>query len=124
MKNTPKILIIEHFQEDHVYYDNPYNISIIHTYEGCPFAFEFENIDDLERALISITNHFQDQDCGWRITVSKIFEIFGLIMDDYPGFENNFACWTNNDFCAENMIYIWQRYLSFGTMEAPKEAMK
>ena len=122
MKDTTKFLIIDHLQEDHVYYDNPYNISIIHTYEGCPFAFTFENSDDWARALDIIWKYFSDK--SQTITVSEIFNMFGLIMDDYPEFENYFTTWTSVDFCCENMKYLWHRYLCFGTMEAPKEETK
>lgn len=118
MKERTKFLIIDYFQEDHVFYDNPYNISIIHTYEGCPFGFTFENVNDWGRASTIIIKYFSDK--GRMITVSEIFNMFGLIMDDYPEFENYFTTWTNVDFCCENMKYLWHRYLSFGIMEAPK----
>lgn len=122
MKETTKFLNIGQFQEDHVYYDNPYNISIIHTYEGCPFAFTFENLDDWERALTIIARYFSDE--GLMITISEIFNMFGLIMDDYPEFENHFTTWTSVDFCVENMKCLWHKYLSFGIMEAPQGETK
>lgn len=118
MKKITKILISEGFSEDHVYYDNMCNVKIIHTYFGCPFAFQFENIDDWELVLKKFYVYFREQEN--KITVSEIFKSLGLIIDDYPGFEKYFTCWTGEDFYKENIKY-GSYYLSFGTMEAPKE---
>ena len=57
---------------DHVYYDNPYNISKIHLDKnGCPQIFEFENEKDRNEALEAYYNHFKKYNC--LISIRSVF---------------------------------------------------
>ena len=101
---------------DHVYYDNPYNISKIYLdKDGCPQVFEFENEKDRGEALESYHTFFKD--CRSRITVKDMFGIVGLIIDDYEGFKKCFTYWDPEDFIKANSENAIPNTINFGEFE-------
>lgn len=105
---------------DHIYYDNPYNINKIHLdKDGCPMIFEFLTKKDRNMAFNSIyymMNCLGD-DKGIKLSLDDIFDILGLIIDDYSGYKNDFVCWTLSDFEKANEENALPTTINFGEFE-------
>lgn len=104
---------------DHVYYDNPYNISKIYLDKnGCPQVFEFENEKDRNDALEAYYNYLKgcDDEISM-ISVYTTFDIVGLISDDYSDFENYFVFWDPEDFIKANAENAIPNTINFGEFE-------
>lgn len=105
---------------DHVYYDNPYNICKIHfDRNGCPSVFEFSNKNDRNIALMDFTRDYLqiNSNRGYKYSLKDIFDFLGLIIDDYPEFEQHFVCWTSKDFVEANEENALETILDFGEFE-------
>ena len=101
---------------DHVYYDNPYNISKIYLdKDGCPQAFEFDNEKDRNDALEAYYNYFKD--CNNKMSMVSTFYIVGLIPDDYPDFKKYFVVWDPEDFMKANAENAIPKTINFGEFE-------
>ena len=104
---------------DHVYYDNPYNISKIYLDKnGCPQIFEFENEKDRNNALEAYYDYLKncEEEIGM-ISVYTIFDIAGLISDDYSDFENYFVFCHPEDFIKANAENAIPKTINFGKFE-------
>lgn len=102
---------------DHVYYDNAYNICKIHNdRNGCPIAFEFENEYDRDKAMLRLYEFFLLYYNG-KASLSDIFKLFNLVIDDYKEFEDYFTCWTADDFYESNEENALNNIISFGKFE-------
>lgn len=105
---------------DHVYYDNPYNISKIYLdKDGCPQVFEFENEKDRNNALGAYYDYLKncEEEMGSMISVYTIFDIAGLISDDYSDFENYFVFCRPEDFIKANAENAIPKTINFGEFE-------
>ena len=101
---------------DHIYYDNPYNISKIYLDKnGCPQAFEFDNEKDRNDALEAYYNYFKD--CNNKMSMVSTFYIVGLIPDDYPDFKKYFVVWDPEDFMKANAENAIPKTINFGEFE-------
>lgn len=102
---------------DHVYYDNAYNIcKIYNDYNGCPMVFEFENEYDRDEAMLRLYELFPAF-YGGKASLSDIFKLFNLVIDDYKEFEDYFTCWTAEDFYKSNEENALNNIISFGKFE-------
>lgn len=102
---------------DHVYYDNAYNICKIHNdCDGCPMAFEFENEYDRDEAMLQLSKIFTAF-YGGKASLSDIFKLFNLVIDDYKEFEDYFTCWTADVFYESNEENALNNIISFGKFE-------
>lgn len=102
---------------DHVYYDNVYNICKIHNdRNGCPIAFEFENEYDRDGAMLRLYELFPAF-YGGKASLSDIFKLFNLVIDDYKEFEDYFTCWTAEDFNEANEENALYNIIDFGEFE-------
>lgn len=105
---------------DHIYYDNPYNINKIHLdKDGCPMIFEFLTKEDRDIAFnrFSYMIDCLGYDKGIRLSLDYIFDILGLIIDDYSGYKNDFVCWTLPDFEKANEENTLPNVINFGEFE-------
>ena len=105
---------------DHVYYDNPYNINKIYLDEnGCPMIFEFLTKEDRDMAFnrLSYMMDCLGDDKGIKLGLDDIFDILGLIIDDYSGYKNDFVCWTLPDFEKANEENALPNAINFGEFE-------
>lgn len=106
---------------DHVYYDNPYNISKIHLDKnGCPQVFEFENKKDRDKVLNKIHLDYiayDALDVRSRWTLEFIFDYLGLIIDDYIDFKNRYVCWPVGDLQLTNSENAIPKTINFGKFE-------
>ena len=104
---------------DHVYYDNPYNVSKIYLDKhGCPQIFEFENEKDRNKALETYYNYLKD--CDDEISMMSVYtalNIAGLISDDYSDFENYFVFWDPENFIKANSENAIPKTINFGEFE-------
>lgn len=101
---------------DHLYYDNPYNISKIYLDEsGCPQIFEFENGGDRHRAMKACYNFFKD--VKNKMNMLEMFNVLGLIIDDYSDFDDCFVVWDPVDFLFANSENALQNTINFGESE-------
>ena len=101
---------------DHIYYDNPYNISKIYLDKNeCPQAFEFDNEKDRNDALEAYYNYFKD--CNNKMSMVSTFYIVGLIPDDYPDFKKYFVVWDPEDFMKANAENAIPKTINFGKFE-------
>lgn len=97
---------------DHVYYDNPYNISKIYLDKnGCPQVFEFENKEDRDKVLFTIKGYFI---LDGFLSLENIFKIFGLIIDDYDKFRLSWIRWDPEDFVKNNSENAIPNTINFG----------
>lgn len=97
---------------DHVYYDNPYNISKIYLDKnGCPQVFEFENKEDRDKVLFTIKGYFI---LDGFLSLENIFKIFGLIIDDYDKFRLSWIRWDPEDFVKNNSENAIPKTINFG----------
>lgn len=105
---------------DHIYYDNSYNINKIHLdKDGCPMVFEFLTKEDRDMAFNRISYMM---DClgdgrGIRLGLDDIFDILGLIIDDYSDYKDDFVCWTLSDFEKANEENALLNTINFGEFE-------
>lgn len=105
---------------DHIYYDNPYNINKIHLdKDGCPMIFEFLTKEDRDMAFnrLSYMIDCLGDDKGIKLGLDDIFDILGLIIDDYSGHKNDFVCWTLSDFEKANEENALPNVINFGEFE-------
>lgn len=105
---------------DHIYYDNPYNINKIHLdKDGCPMIFEFLTKEDRNIVFnhLSCMMDCLGDDKGIRLSLDNIFDILGLIIDDYSGYKNDFVCWTLSDFEKANEENALPNTINFGEFE-------
>lgn len=105
---------------DHIYYDNPYNINKIHLdKDGCPMIFEFLTKEDRDMAFnrFSYMMDCLGDDKGVKLGLDDIFDMLGLIIDDYSDYKDNFVCWTLSDFEKANEEYALPTTINFGEFE-------
>lgn len=106
---------LNNFVCDHVYYDNPYNISKIYLDKnGCPQVFEFENKEDMDKALFAIKGYFI---LDGFLSLENIFKIFGLIIDDYDKFRLSLVRLDPEDFVRINSENAIPKTINFGKFE-------
>lgn len=106
---------------DHIYYDNPYNICQIFTdNDGCPMIFKFASKEDRDEAIEKIKSFCYNSDgadVGYNFPLTKIFEIFGLIIDDYQDFYAFHTAWTAKGFIDAQNENADPLVINFGQME-------
>ena len=105
---------------DHIYYDNPYNINKIHLdKDGCPMIFEFLTKEDRNMAFnrLSYMMDCLGDDKGIKLSLDDIFDILGLIIDDYSDYKGAFVCWTLSDFEKANEENALPNTINFGEFE-------
>ena len=111
---------------DHIYYDNPYNINKIHLdKDGCPMIFEFLTKEDRNMAFNRFCKRLQfpfiadclGDDMKFELDLDDIFDMLGLIIDDYSGYKNDFVCWTLSDFEKANEENALPNTINFGEFE-------
>lgn len=100
---------------DHVYYDNPYNISKIYLdKDGCPMVFEFENELDCKMALNGLLDMQIYDVRRWKWELSKVFDKLGLVIDDYDEFKDCFVCWEAEDLVKAQNENAIPNTINFG----------
>jgi len=108
---------------DHVYYDNPYNVSKIYLDKnGCPQVFEFENEKDKNEALEAYYACLKRYNCI--IPIRNVFNIAGLVFDDYHDFKDRFIVWDPENFIKANAENAIPKTINFGEFERFRDYKK
>ena len=111
-------------EPDRIYYDNKYNVCKIYKDEnGCPWYFKFVHPGDAECALYDIADGLLDTPDGRGVhfSLKNVFEMWGLIIDDYSEFADWSVCWDREEFINANYENADPNVVSFGEFESPKE---
>jgi hypothetical protein len=114
-------------EPDHIYYDNKYNACKIYKDEnGCPWCFKFVHPGDAECAMFKIADDLLDtpDGKGVRFSLKNVFELWGLVINDYSEFAEWYVCWDRDEFLNANYENADPKIVSFGEFEIPKEEVK